>query len=155
MSTPSATRTPDQLLLLATQLLEAALRESRQGGERLGAAIAAIQSQVTDVEQLALNVQESGDEDERIIQHFVLLQGLRDTRREAGNAMVAMQFHDQVVQRVENVRDALVELRNWILAHGATTGPTTGLYAAIADAFTIEEERALFDAMRGDRGRAR
>jgi hypothetical protein len=66
---------------------------------------------------------------------------------QAQRAVVAMQFHDQLSQRLRHVRDALGD------AHDALAAPAApdpaALLAVIRARCTMEDERRLFDAMIG------
>jgi hypothetical protein len=61
--------------------------------------------------------------------------------------MFAMQYHDQLAQRVQHVRDALGDM------HDALASPappqTAVLLAAIRTRYTMEDERRLFDIVVG------
>ena len=64
---------------------------------------------------------------------------------ESERAMFAMQFHDQLEQRLRHVRDALGDM------HDALSAPVPpeadALLRAIRSRYTMEDERRLFDAM--------
>lgn len=64
---------------------------------------------------------------------------------ESERAMFAMQFHDQLEQRLRHVRDALGDM------HDALSAPVSpeseSLLIAIRSRYTMEDERRLFDAM--------
>ena len=62
---------------------------------------------------------------------------------EAGRAMIAMQFHDQLAQRVMHVREALSDVHDELLAGGATEW--NALAEKIRAHYTMEDERRLFD----------
>ena len=59
--------------------------------------------------------------------------------------MFAMQFHDQLVQRVRHVRDALGDMHDALAAPNAPSA--AALLKAIRARYTMEDERQLFDAM--------
>ena len=76
----------------------------------------------------------------------IAAQGARATA-EAQRAMFAMQYHDQLAQRVQHVRDALGDLHD---ALDAPNAPATAvLLAAIRTRYTMEDERRLFDVVLG------
>ncbi|HUQ12075.1 MAG TPA: hypothetical protein VM146_17310 [Steroidobacteraceae bacterium] len=62
---------------------------------------------------------------------------------EAARAMMAMQFHDQLAQRVTHVRDALGDLHDELLA--GNTPDWNELVAKMRAHYTMEDERRLFD----------
>lgn len=66
---------------------------------------------------------------------------------EAHRAMMAMQYHDQLAQRVAHVRDALGDVHDEVLtdAH-ANWG---GLLSKMRAHYTMEDERRLFDMVLG------
>ena len=67
---------------------------------------------------------------------------------EAQRAMFAMQFHDQLVQRLRHIRDALGDMHD---AVGSPSATQVGLLLkAIRARYTMEDERHLFDVMLAD-----
>jgi hypothetical protein len=66
----------------------------------------------------------------------------------AQTAVVAMQFHDQLVQRVAHVRDALTELNEALQGTPANVDWATVL-AGIRFRYSMEDERRLFDRIIG------
>jgi type III secretion system FlhB-like substrate exporter len=66
----------------------------------------------------------------------------------AQSAVVAMQFHDQLVQRVAHVRDALTELNEALHGAPAEVDWATVL-AGIRVRYSMEDERRLFDRIIG------
>ena len=67
---------------------------------------------------------------------------------QAQSALVAMQFHDQLVQRMAHVRDALTELNEALTAPMAEVDWATVL-AGIRFRYSMEDERMLFDRIIG------
>ena len=120
------------LLELTSGQLEVALQNAASQVERLASSVAAFA-------KLGAEMCASADP-------AVAAQGVRVTA-EAERAMFAMQFHDQLAQRVEHVRDALGDL------HDALAAPTPPcpqvLLAVIRSRYTMEDERRLFDVMLG------
>jgi hypothetical protein len=76
----------------------------------------------------------------------VAAQGVR-VSAEAQRAMFAMQFHDQLAQRLQHVRDALGDLQDALAAPNAPAAAL--LLAAIRARYTMEDERRLFDMLIG------
>jgi hypothetical protein len=62
---------------------------------------------------------------------------------EAGKAMMAMQFHDQLAQRVMHVRDALGDVHDELLT--GHTPDWDALVRKMRGHYTMEDERRLFD----------
>jgi len=122
---------PPLLELTSTQL-EVALQNATAQVDRLAQSVAAFA-------KLGAEMCASADP-------AVAAQGVRVTA-EAERAMFAMQFHDQLAQRVEHVRDALGDM------HDAMTAPNLPcqekLLAVIRGRYTMEDERRLFDVMLG------
>jgi CHAD domain-containing protein len=118
------------LLELTSSQLEVALQNAASQVERLAQSVAAFA-------RLGAEMCASPDA-------AVAAQGVRVTA-EAQRAMFAMQFHDQLAQRVEHVRDALGDL------HDAMAAPAPprleSLLAVIRGRYTMEDERRLFDVM--------
>lgn len=76
----------------------------------------------------------------------VAAQGVR-VSAEAQRAMFAMQFHDQLAQRLQHVRDALGDLQDALAAPNAPAAAL--LLSAIRARYTMEDERRLFDMLIG------
>ena len=66
---------------------------------------------------------------------------------EALNAMFAMQYHDQLAQRLEHVRDALGDMHDAMAA--PVMPPAQALLGVIRARYTMEDERKLFDVVLG------
>ena len=67
----------------------------------------------------------------------------------AQTAVVAMQFHDQLVQRVAHVRDALTELNEALQGTSAAKVDWATVLAGIRIRYSMEDERRLFDRIIG------
>ena len=67
----------------------------------------------------------------------------------AQTAVVAMQFHDQLVQRVAHVRDALTELNEALQGNPAASVDWATVLAGIRFRYSMEDERRLFDRIIG------
>ena len=67
----------------------------------------------------------------------------------AQTAVVAMQFHDQLVQRVAHVRDALTELNEALQTTPAARVDWATVLAGIRIRYSMEDERRLFDRIIG------
>jgi hypothetical protein len=63
--------------------------------------------------------------------------------KEAYRAMMAMQFHDQLVQRVTHVREALGDMHDELLA--GDEHDWNALVRKMRKRYTMEDERRLFD----------
>jgi CHAD domain-containing protein len=120
------------LLELATAQLEVALQTTNSQVDRLAASVAAF---------ARLGAEMCAHDDPA-----VAAQGVRVTA-EAQRALFAMQFHDQLAQRIQHVRDALGDLHDALAA--PTTPPVESLLAAIRARYSMEDERRLFDALVG------
>ena len=68
---------------------------------------------------------------------------VRALEAEANRAMVAMQFHDQLAQRLNHVRDALGDVHDELVAGG--TPDWSALVRKMRGHYTMEDERRLFD----------
>jgi hypothetical protein len=68
---------------------------------------------------------------------------------EAHRAVTAMQFHDQLAQRVKHVCDALGEVHDGLLA--GDEHDWTELLRKMRSHYTMEDERRLFDLVLGER----
>jgi len=120
------------LLELTASQLEVALQSASSQVERLSNSVAAFAK---------LGAEMSAHPDAAIA-----AQGARVTA-EAQRAMFAMQFQDQLSQRMQHVRDALGDLHD---ALSAPTPPSSAvLLAAIRARYTMEDERRLFDIVLG------
>jgi len=67
----------------------------------------------------------------------------------AQSAVVAMQFHDQLMQRVYHVRDALTELNEALNGSPAAEVDWATVLAGIRFRYSMEDERMLFDRIIG------
>jgi hypothetical protein len=72
---------------------------------------------------------------------------------EAHRAMVAMQFHDQLAQRVNHVRDALGDVHDVLRSERAADW--AALLKKMRSHYTMEDERRLFDMVLGAYGEHR
>ncbi|HEY6123947.1 MAG TPA: hypothetical protein VIV63_04790 [Steroidobacteraceae bacterium] len=68
---------------------------------------------------------------------------------QAQSALVAMQFHDQLVQRVAHVRDALTELNEALSGAPVAEVDWATVLAGIRFRYSMEDERMLFDRIIG------
>ena len=118
------------LLELASSQIEVALQNASAQVERLAGSVAAFAK---------LGTEMCAHPDAAIAGH-----GARLTA-EAQRAMFAMQFHDQLVQRLRHIRDALGDM------HDAMSSPNppavSTLLNAIHARYTMEDERRLFEVM--------
>ena len=135
------------MMSLTARLLDVALCESKQRVEALSQAIAAISAMGTEIQQLVADLDDLGPGADPTMLNYGLLQEVRGLKQEVSRSLVAMQFHDQFVQRVEHVRDALLDI-------GAFLGVPEGvrdemreqaLYATLRAHYTMDDERRLFN----------
>lgn len=131
MSPPLPIPLPPLLELAAAQL-EVALQNSNSQVERLAGSVAAFAK---------LGAEMCAHQDPA-----VAAQGVR-VAAEAQRAMFAMQFHDQLAQRLQHVRDALGDLHDALAAPAAPCASV--LLGVIRGRYTMEDERRLFDAVMG------
>ena len=120
------------LLELASAQLEVALQNSNAHVEKLAASVDAMS-------RLGAELRAHADP-------AVAEQGAR-LLAESLNAMFAMQYHDQLAQRLEHVRDALGDMHD---ALDAPVPPSAcALLGVIRSRYTMEDERKLFDVVLG------
>jgi len=124
------------LLELAASQLEVAAHTSDARVETLASSIAALVT--LGAELKAAN--DAGLAPEALVRKIV---------EEAQNAVVAMQFHDQLVQRMAHVRDALTELNEALSSPSATEVDWATVLAGIRFRYSMEDERMLFDRIIG------
>jgi hypothetical protein len=109
----------------------------------------ALQNTAAQVERLSMSVAAFARLGAEMCAHpdaAVAAQGVRITA-EAQRAMFAMQFHDQLSQRVQHVRDALGDMHDALAAPVLPSAES--LLAVIRGRYTMEDERRLFDALLG------
>jgi hypothetical protein len=109
----------------------------------------ALQNSGSQVERLANSVEAFTRLGAEMCAHAdaaVAAQGVRVTA-EAQRALFAMQFHDQLAQRLQHVRDALGDLHDALAAPNAPSAAV--LLSAIRARYTMEDERRLFDMLLG------
>jgi hypothetical protein len=68
---------------------------------------------------------------------------------QAQSAMVAMQFHDQLVQRMAHVRDSLTELNEALSGGSVSEVDWATVLAGIRFRYSMEDERLQFDRIIG------
>jgi hypothetical protein len=120
------------LLELATAQLEVALQNSN-------AHVAQLASSVDAISKLGAGLRSHQDP-------VVAEQGAR-LLAEALRAMFSMQYHDQLAQRLEHVRDALGDMHDALTA--PVPAPAHALLGVIRSRYTMEDERKLFDVLLG------
>jgi hypothetical protein len=120
------------VLELVAMQLEVAMQNAAAQAERLSRSVAEI---ATGGARLGAHARASGD--------TALAAHAQAMETEAACAMMAMQFHDQLTQRVTHVRDALGDLHDELLGDG--TKDWTALVAKMRAHYTMEDERRLFD----------
>ncbi len=120
------------LLELATAQLEVALQNSNSHVAQLATSVDAIS-------KLGAELRSHQDP-------VVAEQGAR-LLAEALRAMFSMQYHDQLAQRLEHVRDALGDMHDALAA--PTPAPARVLLGVIRSRYTMEDERKLFDVLLG------
>jgi hypothetical protein len=119
------------VLELVAMQLEVAMQNAAAQAERLSQAVAAF---------AAIGARlRTGDPS--LLAHADAIQ------QEAHRAMVAMQFHDQLAQRVMHVRDALGDVHDEVLA--GEEPDWNGLMRKMRSHYTMEDERRLFDLVLG------
>jgi hypothetical protein len=124
------------LLELAASQLEVAAHSTNAQMEALASSIAALIT--LGMELKAANG--AGTAPEALAQAIV---------ERAQSAVVAMQFHDQLVQRVAHVRDALNELNEALQGMPAAEVDWATVLAGIRFRYSMEDERRLFDRIIG------
>jgi hypothetical protein len=121
------------LLELTASQLEVALQNASAQVERLAASVAMFSKVGTEM---------CAHSDPAIAGYGVRISA------EAHRAMFAMQFHDQLVQRLRHIRDALGDMHDAV--GSPSTPPASVLLNAIRARYTMEDERHLFDVMLAD-----
>ena len=116
------------VLELVAMQLEVAMQNAASQAERLSASVAAFTV-------IGARMRATNDP--------TLMAFARSIEDEAGRAMMAMQFHDQLAQRVTHVRDALGDVHDELLAGDSPRWDE--LVAKMRAHYTMEDERRLFD----------
>ena len=116
------------VLELVAMQLEVAMQNAAAQAERLSQSVA---------EFTAIGARLRAANDESLTSHAKAIE------EEASRAMMAMQFHDQLAQRVTHVRDALGDVHDELLSGG--TPDWVGLVSKMRAHYTMEDERRLFD----------
>jgi hypothetical protein len=124
------------VLELVAMQLEVAMQHAAAQAERLSVSVAGFSTIGT---SLAARLRETRD--------AALADEAAAIESEAHRAMTAMQYHDQLAQRVMHVRDALGDVHDELSAGG---NPDWGaLLAKMRSHYTMEDERRLFDMVLG------
>jgi hypothetical protein len=116
------------VLELVAMQLEVAMQNAAAQAERLSGSVAEFSA-------IAARMRATGD-----AAQVALADAIQDV---AMRAMVAMQFHDQLTQRVTHVRDALGDVHDELLADGKPDW--NELIAKMRAHYTMEDERRLFE----------
>jgi hypothetical protein len=120
------------VLELVAMQLEVAMQNAAAQAERLSGSIA---------EFTAVGARLRAVRDPSLKGHVATIE------QEAQRAMVAMQFHDQLAQRVTHVRDALGDVHDELLA--GQSPDWNELLRKMRGHYTMEDERRLFDMVLG------
>jgi hypothetical protein len=119
-------------LELVAMQLEVAMQSAAARAEQLSASVAEFSA-------IGARLRAAGDP--------LLLESADAIEREAHRAMMAMQFHDQLAQRVAHVRDTLGDVHDELLS---VKDPDWGaLLRKMRAHYTMEDERQLFDMVLG------
>lgn len=132
MSDPSSIRLASVLELVAMQL-EVAMQHAAAQAAELSRAVARLSAVAMRMSAGSRAREEGGTAAE--LEHA------------AHQAMTAMQFHDQLAQRVAHVRDALAEVHEEL--RSGRDPDWTALLARLRTHYTTEDERRLFDMIFG------
>lgn len=116
------------VLELVAMQLEVAMQNAASQAERLSRSVAAFA-------EIGARMRASGDAS--------LAAHAQAIEEEAARALMAMQFHDSLAQRVTHVREALGDVHDELLAAGAPDW--NQLVAKMRAHYTMEDERRLFD----------
>ena len=131
------TNTPvPALLKLAASQLEVAAQTTDAQVETLASSIAALVLLGTELQ----SANSAGMAPDALARKIV---------EQAQSAMVAMQFHDQIVQRLSHVRFALTELNQALNGAPAAEVNWDPVLAGIRFRYSMEDERMLFDRIIG------
>ena len=135
MSNPASIPLAAVLELVAMQL-EVAMQNAASQAESLSGSVAEF---VAAGSRLGARMRAGGDP--------ALAAEAAALEAEAQRAMMAMQFHDQLAQRVKHVCDALGEVHDGLLA--ADVHDWTELLRKMRAHYSMEDERRLFDLVLG------
>ena len=124
------------LLELAASQLEVAAHTSDAQVEKLAGSIAALVTLSVELKAASGAGTVPGELAHKIVE-------------QAQTALVAMQFHDQLVQRVAHVRDALTELNEALNGAPAAEVDWATVLAGIRFRYSMEDERLQFDRIIG------
>jgi hypothetical protein len=124
------------LLELAASQLEVAAHTTDAQVETLASSIAALVSLSVELKGTA----GAGTAPEGLAHKIV---------EQAQSAMVAMQFHDQLVQRMAHVRDSLTELNEALSGGSVSEVDWATVLAGIRFRYSMEDERLQFDRIIG------
>jgi type III secretion system FlhB-like substrate exporter len=124
------------LLELAASQLEVAAHTTDSQVETLAKSIAALVTLSVELQASSGTGTEQGGLASKIVE-------------QAQSALVAMQFHDQLVQRMAHVRDALTELNEALNGAPAAEVDWATVLAGIRFRYSMEDERMQFDRIIG------
>lgn len=136
LPTPATIPLAAVLELVAMQL-EVAMQNAAAQAERLSASVAQFA-----VLGGALGAQLRANADPALAAQAAALEA------EAHRALTAMQFHDQLAQRLQHVRDALGDVHDELASGGIPD--CSALVRRMRVHYTMEDERRLFDMVLGE-----
>jgi hypothetical protein len=116
------------VLELVAMQLEVAMQSAAAQAERLSTSVA---------EFTAIGARMRATQDATLTAHAAAID------QEAQRAMIAMQYHDQLAQRVTHVREALGDVHDELLS--GNSPDWTELVRKMRSHYTMEDERRLFD----------
>jgi hypothetical protein len=120
------------VLELVAMQLEVAMQNAAAQAERLSGSVA---------EFTAIGARLRAGNDPAMAVHATAIE------QEALRAMMAMQYHDQLAQRVMHVREALGDVHDELLA--GDESDCAALVKKMRAHYTMEDERRLFDMVLG------
>jgi hypothetical protein len=124
------------VLELVAMQLEVAMQNAAAQAERLSQSVAEFTA-------IGARLRAKGDPSLDEKTQAILAATAAALEAEAGKAMTAMQFHDQLTQRVTHVRDALGDVHDELLT--GQTPDWDALVRKMRGHYTMEDERRLFD----------
>lgn len=130
------------MLNLASAQVIYSLRDGDQSVDVLTESFTAMATGIREIEEIAA-LQPASAESERLMHHCT------DLGDKANQAIVAFQFYDKLVQRLDHVVSCITELGELVSDSGRLYSPLEWktLQDRIRERYTMKQERELFDSM--------
>lgn len=134
------------MLELAAGQVDAAMRDSNASVEVLTGSFTSMASLLDSIDERMARLAEASGDSPEVAE---IRESARQVAQQAHRSIIAFQFYDRLVQRVEHVCQSLDSLAELVSSPEKRYNPREWamLQELIASRYTMAEERAMFDAV--------